>query len=111
MGKCSKRIAPLWTDALIPTLLHARSTVLEFEECTPAERKRTFEAALATLEKDHGKQWQRTGPRCSSEPSIRLSSKLQRLPARLSTHSGVSVSTSDSEDNIKGKDAIDFYLP
>jgi serine/threonine protein kinase len=101
-----------------PTLLHAKSTVLEFEDCTPAERKKTFEEALAALEKDHGKQWQRSGPRCSSEPSIRLFNKLQRLPARLSTHGGMSVSTVDSEHNVQrpsvstvDSEQVDFLLP
>jgi len=92
-----------------PTLVHARSTVLEHEDCTPAERKKASEEVLAALQKEHGTQWQRSGERCSSEPSVRIRSKLERVPARLSTHSGVSIRSGDSRDNVI--EPVDFLLP
>jgi serine/threonine protein kinase len=94
-----------------PTLVHARSTVLEHEECTPAERKKTFEEALAALQQEHGIQWQRNGTRCSSEPSIHVHSKLDRLPARLSTHSGLSIATAGQDTQKDAGCKVDFALP
>jgi len=101
-----------WSPSFHPTLLHARSTVLEYEECTPVHRKQTVEEALAALQQQQGKQWQRTGTRCMSEPFLRVhtvDSELQRLPARLCTHSGLSGLSMSTVGEDKAND--DFSLP
>lgn len=101
-----------WSPSFHPTLLHARSTVLEYEECTPVHRKQTVEEALAALQQQQGKQWQRTGTRCMSEPFLRVNtvdSELQRLPARLCTHSGLSGLSMSTVGEDKAND--DFSLP
>jgi len=101
-----------WLPSFHPTLLHARSTVLEYEECTPVHRKQTVEEALAALQQEQGQQWQRTGTRCRSEPFLRVHSVdsgfPQRLPARGLTHSGLSMSTVGED---KEQTLADFSLP
>jgi len=79
------------------TLLRAKSELESYEACTPLDKKRTFEEALAVLQQENGQQW-RSGIRCFSEPSIRAHSELERLPARLSTHSGLSICSKGESD-------------
>jgi len=97
-----------------PTLLHAKSVLQEYDACTPLKKKRTFEEALEFLQNEQGQQWQRNGSRCFSEPFIRGSSELQRLPARFSTHSGTSLSTCisiEEEQQFVLKFGGDTFLP
>jgi len=96
-----------------PTLLHAKSELEEYEERTPLEKKRSVEEALGALQKEQGQQWQRHGARCSSEPSTREKNELQRLPARLSTHSGTSIATHATlgESDTKLALSNDISLP
>lgn len=75
------------------TLLQAKTVLEEHEQRTPMDRKDSIEKALQALQKEQGKQWHRSWDRCSTEPSIRCDTLMQRLPTRLSTHSGYSGSS------------------
>lgn len=103
----------VWLPSFHPTLLHAKSALEEYEERTPLERKRLVEEALGALQMEQGQQWQRHGARCFTEPSTREKSELQRLPARLSTHSGTSISTHATlgESDTKLALSNDISLP
>lgn len=99
--------------SLHPTLLHAKTLLKEHEECTPLEKKRSIEQALESLQKEKGLRWQRNSSRCRSEPSLRQhsSNELQRLPARLSTHSGLSIASKLIEEDANVEGELDILLP
>jgi serine/threonine protein kinase len=94
------------------TLVRAKTALQEHEEVTPLEKKRSIEQALESLQKEQGLQWQRNSSRCCSEPSMRCpSSELHRLPARLSTHSGLSISKAKEVDSMFEGDNVEIQLP